>query len=226
MRAILACVVGSMILSIAANAADTGVPPRGGASDYPVHGAADAATIAADIIPPNQVAKMFSPEISKQYIIVEVAIYPGNSAPFDVESTDFALRVGQHVGRADRPIDVAPWAERRDTARLPVDVTTETGVIYQRSSDPVYGHQQSVGTYTGVGVSQPGQNVPSPPNPKVDPRVIYEKVRRSALAEGDTKTVLAGYLYFPQYAKRRKSDAIELKYAKDNVTLNLDLGKP
>jgi hypothetical protein len=56
--------------------------------------------------------------------------------------------------------------------------------------------------------------------------VIYEKVRRSALAEGDTKTVLAGYLYFPQYAKRRKSDAIELKYAKDAVTLNLALGKP
>jgi hypothetical protein len=90
----------------------------------------------------------------------------------------------------------------------------------------VYGHQQSVGTYTGVGVSGPGQNGPPPPAPNADQRAIYEKVRRSALAEGATKTVIAGYLYFPQYAKRRKSDAIELKYAKDNVTLNLALGKP
>jgi hypothetical protein len=226
MRGILACVVGSTILSIVAGAADTGVPPRGDSTDYPVHGPADTATIAADIVPPNQVSKMFSVDISKQYIVVEVAIYPGNGVAFDVESVDFALRVGQRVGRADRPIDVAPWADRRDTQRLPVDVTTETGVIYQRSSDPVYGHQQSVGTYTGVGVSEPGQNVPPPPNPKTDPRVIYERVRRSWLAEGATKTVIAGYLYFPQYAKRRKSDAIELKYAKDDVTLNLALGKP
>jgi hypothetical protein len=226
MRGILACVVGSTILSMVAIAADTGVPPRSASTDYPVHGTAETATIAADVIPPNQVAKMFSSEIGKQYIVVEVAIYPGNGVPFDVESVDFALRVGQRVGRADRPIDVAPWAERRDSARLPVDVTTETGVIYQRSSDPVYGRQQSVGTYTGVGVSAPGQNVPPPPAPKADPRALYEKVRRSALAEGATKTVIAGYLYFPQYAKRRKSDAIELKYAKDNVTLNLALGKP
>jgi hypothetical protein len=226
MRGILACVVGSTILLMVASAADTGVPPRGDSTDYPVHGPADTATIAADIVPPNEVAKMFSSDISKQYIVVEVAIYPGNAVPFDVESVDFALRVGQHVGRADRPIDVVPWAERRDAARLPVDVTTETGVIYQRSSDAVYGHQQSVGTYTGVAVSEPGQNVPPPPTPQADPRVIYDRVRRSSLAEGATKTVIAGYLYFPQYAKRRKSDAIELKYAKNNVTLNLALGKP
>jgi hypothetical protein len=226
MRGILACVVGSTILSMVAIAADTGVPPRGAATDYPVHGPADTATIAAAVIPPNQVAKMFSSEIGKQYIVVEVAIYPANGVPFDVESVDFALRVGQRVGRTDRPIDVAPWAERRDSARLPVDVTTETGVVYQRSSDPVYGHQQSVGTYTGVGVSGPAQNVPPPPAPKADQRAIYEKVRRSSLAEGATKTVIAGYLYFPQYAKRRKSDAIQLKYAKDSVTLNLALGKP
>jgi hypothetical protein len=51
-------------------------------------------------------------------------------------------------------------------------------------------------------------------------------VRRYALAEGDTKTAIAGYLYFPQYAKRRKSDAIELKYTKNDVALNLVLGKP
>jgi hypothetical protein len=225
MRGILACVVGSTILSIAAIAADTGVPPRGASTDYPAHGTADTAIIAAAVIPPNQVAKMFSSEIGKQYIVAEVAIYPANGVPFDVESVDFALRVGQRVGRADRPIDVAPWAERRDSARLPVDVTTETGVVYQRS-DPVYGHQQSVGTYTGVGVSAPGQNVPPPPSPKADEHAIYEKVRRSALAEGATKTMTAGYLYFPQYAKRRKSDAVEVKYAKDNVKLNLALGKP
>ena len=51
--------------------------------------------------------------------------------------------------------------------------------------------------------------------------MVYDKVRRFALAEGTTKTAIAGYLYFPQYAKRKKSDEIELKYAKDDVTANL-----
>jgi hypothetical protein len=227
MRRLLACAFASAILSMIASGADTGVPPRGASTDYPVHGSAAAATIAAAILAPNQVSKMFSPDISKRYIVVEIAIYPESGVPFDVESPDFALRVGQAIGRADRPLDVSPWPERRGPAgRLPVDVTTETGVIYQRSNDPVYGRQQGVGTYTGVGVGAPGQpNVPPPPAPGADPRVVYDKVQRMALPEGDTKLVIAGYLYFPQYAKRRKSDEIELKYAKDDVRVNLLLPK-
>ena len=217
----------AVILSLAARA-DSGVPPRGSAKDYPVQGQADSATIAAAIVPANQVSKMFSSEISKQYVVVEVAIYPEGGVPFDVQSGDFALRVGQRVGRADRPIDVASWPERRDSSRpLPVDVTTEAGVIYQRSDDPVYGRRQGVGTYTGVGVESPGRaDPPPPPDPRIDPRVIYDKVQRLALAEGPTKAAIAGYLYFPQHAKRKKSDDIELKYAKDSVALNLALGKP
>ncbi|MGB6946455.1 MAG: hypothetical protein WBE37_28925 [Bryobacteraceae bacterium] len=224
----LTCVFATAILSVAAHAADPGVPPRAAGTDYPVHGQVNATTIAAEIVPPNQVSKMFSPAISKQYVVVEIAIYPEGGVPFDVEPTDFALRVGQRVGRADRPIDVAPWRERRDPARgLPVDVTAEGGVIYQHGDDPVYGRRQGVGTYTGVGVSAPGQNAPPPPpDPKVDPRVIYEKERRKALPEGQTKTAIAGYLYFPQYSKRRKADTIELKYAKDAAAVNLAFGKP
>jgi hypothetical protein len=218
MRFFLAC-----LITCTALASDPGVPLRPSAKDYPVQGQAGTAKIAAAIVPPNQVSKMFSPDISKQYIVVEVAIYPETGVPFDAESSDFALRVGQRVGRADQPLDVAPWPEnRRPAGSAPVDVTTETGVIYQRSNDPVYGRQQSVGTYTGVAVTAPGgPNVPPPPDPRTDPSVINDKVRRLALAEGDTKVAIAGYLYFPQYAKRKNSDEIELKYAKDDVTLNL-----
>jgi hypothetical protein len=222
MRGFLACVFATALL------ASAGVPPRDGSTDYPAHGPANAATIAADIVPASQVAKMFSSGISKDYIVVEVAVYPDNGVPFDVKLSDFALRVGQHVGRADQPTEVGPWQERRTPSRnLPVDITAETGVIYQRGSDPYGRQQQGVGTYTAVAVSPAGQNAPPPsPNSKVDPQVVSDKVRRDALPEGQTKTAIAGYLYFPQYAKRRKSDAIELKYARDDVSVNLVLGKP
>ncbi len=178
MRAFLACVFATAMLARA------GVPPRDASTGYPAHGPADAATIAADVVPSNLVSKMLSSEISKDYIVVEVAIYPDNGVPFDVKLADFALRVGQRVSRTDQPIDVWPWQERRTPSRTP------------------------------------------PPNPKVDPQIVSDKVRRSALAEGKTKTATAGYLYFPQYMKRRKSDAVELTYARDEVSLNLVLGKP
>lgn len=222
MRTVLSCIVATAILCVAARAGDTGVQPRASAKDYPAQGQADAATIAAIIVPANQVTKMFSSEIAKQYVVVEAAVYPEGGVPFDVQLSDFALRVGQKVGRADRPTDVAPWPEHYPSHSSPVEVTTEAGVIYQHSDDPYYGRRNSVGTYTGVGVESPGRAAPPPlPDPRVDPRAISDKVRRFALAEGATKTAIAGYLYFPQYSKRKKSDEIELKYAKDNVTVNL-----
>jgi hypothetical protein len=225
---ILGCILAGAITCMAAWAGDSGVPPRASAQDYPVQGQALTAKIAAVILPPNQVSKMFSADIAKDYVVVEVAIYPENGVPFDVQSSDFALRVGQKTGRADRPLDVAPWPERRDpVSRLPVDVTAETGVIYGRSNDPVNGPRQGVGTYSGVGVSAPARNdVPPPPDPRIDPRLVYDKVQRLALPEGTTKIAIAGYLYFPQYAKKKKSDEMELKYAKDADTVNLLLPIP
>ena len=217
MRAVLACLVVSVAFG-----ADPGVPPRASAKDYPVQAQASTAKIAATILPPNQVSKIFSPDISKNYIVIEVAIYPENGVPFDVEMSDFSLRVGKHVGRADQPSDVPPWPERTSSPRLPVDVTVETGIAHESDNDAVYGRHSTTGTYTGVAVSAPAHdNYPPPPNPRVDPRLVYDRLQRMALAQGDTRVAIAGYLYFPQYSKRKKSDEIELKYARDDVSLNL-----
>lgn len=165
------------------------------------------------MLPPNQVSKMFSRDIARDYIVVEVAIYPESRVPFDVAASDFALRVGQKVGRADQPSEVFPWQEKRDAAgRLPVEVTAETGAVYGRSNDPLYGPGQGPGTYSRVGgLAPPPNDIPSPPDPRTDPRVLYDKIQRFALPEGMTKTAIAGYLYFPQHSKRKKSDEIELK---------------
>jgi hypothetical protein len=210
-------------------ASDAGVPLRPSPNDYAVQGQADTIKLAAAIIPPKLVSKIFSPEIAKRYMVVEIAIYPQNGLPFDVESSDFALRVGQRVGRADKPLDVDPWPEaHRLGPRLPVDVAAEVGVAHESGGQPGYGPQHSTGTYTGVGVSAPASNVPPPsPDPRVDPRIVAGRLSRMALAEGDTRTAIAGYLYFPQYQKHKKTEEIELKYAKDVVAADLLFpGKP
>jgi hypothetical protein len=218
MRVVFACLAVSVVF-----AADPGVPPRASAKDYPVQAPAPTAKIAAAIVPLDQVSKMFTPDIAKNYIVVEVAIYPENGVPFDVEMSDFSLRVGKRVGRADNPSDVPPWPERTASPRhLPVDVTVETGIAHESDNDPVYGRHSTTGTYTGVAVSAPAHdNFPPPPDPRVDPRLVYDRLHRMALPQGDTLVAIAGYLYFPQYAKRKKSDEVELKYARDDVSLNL-----
>ncbi len=86
MRRILFC---GAVLCNTVFAGDAGVPPRA-STDYPAHGSVNAAVIAAAIVPSDQVAKMFSNEIGRQYVVVEVAIYPGNGQPFDVASSDSA----------------------------------------------------------------------------------------------------------------------------------------
>jgi hypothetical protein len=160
-------------------------------------------------------------------VIVEVAIYPENDRTFNVDSLDFALRVEGRMSHAERPRDVAPWPERRGPdVNSPVDVTTDAGVIYSRSNDPVNGRRQGVGTYTGVGVS----NYPRPQNPQSgpasgpDPRVV-ERVIDKSLPEGEITKAVAGFLYFAQSTKKRKTDAVELDYSKDDVSLNLPFPK-
>jgi hypothetical protein len=219
MRVAWSCVLGSLIFSFAACAGD-GLNPRPAATDYPVHGQMDDTEMAAVILPPKDVSKVFSSEIARDYIVVEAAIYPGPT-PFDVAATDFALRVGQRTGRADRPIDVVLWPEKRDPlSRTAVDVTAEAGVVYGRTSDPVNGTRQNVGTYSGVDVASRRDDTPSPPGP--DQRLLDDKIRRLALPEGITKTAVAGYLYFPQHgAKRKKPDQVELQWLKDDAAVHL-----
>ena len=206
----LACIFG---VAMIAHASDPGVPPRAASTDYPVHGPAESATIAAAIVPPNQVSKMFSPDISKDYIVLEVAIYPQNGVPFDAQSADFSLRVGQRIGRADSPLAVSPWPDRRAPGiHSPVDVTTEVGVVHESENDPVYGRQHGTETYSGVAVTAPATITCRPRPTRAWIRASSsDKVQRMALAEGDTRSQSPGTYIFPstQSARNRTKSSCD-----------------
>jgi hypothetical protein len=186
-----------------------------------VQGQSGGLKIAAEIVPSNVVTKKFSPEIAKEYIVVEVAVYPAAASTLHLETGDFSLQVGQLVGHAEKPMDVGAWPERPPSKRSPVDVTAEAGVTHESENDPVYGHRQATGTYTGVSVATPGRDLPPPPDPKQDPQFVYDRIQRLALPEGDTRGGVAGYLYFPQRNKHKKNDEIELRFARDADSVNL-----
>lgn len=211
-----ALIFGSALLVLAGD----GIPARAKASDYPVHQPAAHATLAAVRVPPRQIEKMFSPEIARQYVVLEVALYP--ESEFDIDWFDFNLKIGNTIAHVEKPLDVTtPWPEKTPQPSLPVTVLTETGVAISHTSDPVYGRHTDVGTYESVGVTNdPRAAAPPPPPPGPDPVVLARRVRERVLPEGPARSAVAGYLFFPQY-KRQKNAPLELRWSKDNDSATL-----
>jgi hypothetical protein len=161
---------------------------------------------------------MFSAEVSSHYTVVEVAVYPEQR--FEVDRFYFALKIGDSVSHAVTPRDASEsWPERKGPLGNGPQVTTESGVIYERSHDPVNGNRSAVGTWEEVGVSN---RDPRPPVNSPDPLPgVERKLQDRELPTGSTRHAVAGYLYFPQYGKKKKGDAIELQYSRDNDDASL-----
>jgi len=215
-------------LAILASAGDTGTRPRPSSADYPVSRPVKSATIGAVLVAPDQVKRIFPAEVSKKYVVVEVAIYPQVGEVVDIKSLDFGLKFGAGVVRyPSTPQDVASvWREKSDPlAGHGVDVTTESGVGYGTGTDPTTGQRtRGWSTYegVGVGVGRPS-NAPPPSPPGYNPDVIEAVAREKALPEGKAGDAVAGYLYFPLPSKKHKSDVLELRYTKDGSSVTLPL---
>ncbi len=204
----LVCLCGSLIW-----AGDSrGIRPRAAVSDYPSHGSANGVTIAAAVIPPDQVSKLFATDLNKAgYLVLEIAVYPDAGNEVAVESRDFLLRAGSD------PATVRPVGAETIAARLhqksspkpppaPGDITVyPTATIgYETGGyDPVTGQRRGgVYTATGVGVAV-GQPAGPPPPPRAgstdrDRSVMEQELSDKGLPQVKTADPVAGYLYFPK----------------------------
>src|ERR1700722_7657072 len=222
MRRSLCFVTVGLIVALAARGG-TGVPPRPTSSDYPVHQATGAATIAATLVPPDLAKRIFPADVNKNYFVVEVAVYPLDGQTIYIDSFSFGLKVGaDQVSHPRTPEEIASMWGEKNAPQPPskVAVTAESGVMYSTGNDPVTGRQQhGLSTYNGVAVG-PGQPAPPPPPPG-DPRVVEAQVKARALPEGPAVQPVAGYLYFPLISKKDKKAAMELQYLKDGVLVSL-----
>lgn len=217
--------IAPLVFATLAAGNDSGISPRTQPSDYPVHDDAKSAVLGAAVIPPEQVKKMFSGDVAKKYIVIEVAVFPVAGRMFIVDDLDFVLRTADQVLRASDPSDVAvlwpgnpdPLANRRPS------VTTDTGVFVERGTDPTTGRPRTnVSTYESVAVSNPPPT--PPPQPPNNSQVAVDgKLHGMALPGGIAKSPVAGYLYFRINGKKR--EPLTLNYAKDDVSVDLKLPK-
>lgn len=234
-RLLLLCLFAALL-----TAGDSvGIRPRGTASDYPAHGTAGGVTIAAAIVPPGQVSKLFSTDLNKAgYIVVEVAVYPETGNEANVQSRDFLMRLGDG-SETLRPTTADMVASRIQQKNAPpppklpgnVSVITTNTIGYESGGyDPVTGQRRPGGVYTGtgvgVGVGQP-QPPPRPGSTDQDRDAMERELADKGLPQVKTVDAIAGYLYFPKPSSSRdKNGPYHITYYGEHSPIRLTVPQP
>jgi hypothetical protein len=174
--------------------------------------------VGAAIVPATQVAKVFSNSIAKDYVVVEVAVYPVTGQSVDLQSFDFALNNGADARSFPATAEEAAWHGRKpvtSSQNQGPHVVAEAGVLVGTRTDPYTGRQaHGVATYGGVGVDNRPLPPAAQPGPADDPYAIEGRLLRMAFPGGQTDRPVAGYLYFPKgSSKRPKGGAYGLEYS-------------
>lgn len=217
-----------------------GIRPRSGGADYPAHESAAGITVAAAVIPPDEVRHMFATDLNAGFIVMEVAVYPGNAPEVDLSAADFALKIGASQTLL-RPVNgraIAAILQRTNSPRQPTrasDVTLypTAGIGYESGGyDPVTGRRRTGGVYTesGVGVGIGASGAPPPdPHPASTDRdrlTMQQELDDKALPEGKATQPVAGYLYFPRPAGKQRNALYEITYYGVSGKLRLAVPPP
>lgn len=211
----------------------SGVTARSKPEDYSVHVSAGGKTYAASLLSSDQVKHIFATDISKKYLVFEVACYPESGGAMDIHADSFITdgRDKDMVRPADA-MTVAARMQQKPAPKLPSemgDVQTEANVGYESGTDPYTGRRVH-STYEGVGVGV-GNGGPDrrpsvdPPDWAHDMETLQRQLEDRALPSGKFAHPIAGYLYYPAaLVKKPGKDGYRLKYDGDiseSAVLNL-----
>jgi len=170
----------AVVLLLAQN---PGIPVRSAPTDYATRNVVDGITVAATVVPPDQLRKLFSKDLTHEgYVVIEVAVYPAPGKQLDVTPDEFTLRVGENGAflPSQTPAQIAAGDKKsRPPSTTPpqlpdnVHVYQTATIGYESRTNGPYGRQGGVytGTSTTVAVGNPPYgNYPDPRFPPGDPR--------------------------------------------------------
>lgn len=193
-----------------------GPAPRNSASEYPVHATLASASIGAEYLVrsiPSRGRVFFSPD----YLVLEVGVYPATGQTIKIVLEHFALRMNgkketiapQSPGFIAAGFKYPDWERRRG-------LETSAGV---GDSTVILGRPQPRSRFPGDPTPSQTRLPPVPRAPEREPAVEREEPARAenvvveaALAEVETPSPRAGYLYFPFKGKTKSIRSLELIY--------------
>jgi hypothetical protein len=229
MRRLGSVLLVSLLTSIAAYT-ETGVPPRPDSSEYPAHRPLNnGGVMAAALLPADKVAAIFSSDVSKHYVVVEIALYPETGRSIDLQVLDFALKAG---GDRSFPVTASEVAWRgkhppnTSASGVAGHVVGEVGVGYGTRQNPATGRtERGLDTWAGVGVdNRPLSNPPNGTANSADRVYQLEgKLQTFELPEGVATRPVAGYLYFPASLKKARNSPLTVEYSRSGERTELSL---
>lgn len=183
--------------------------PRAAAADYRVSQSASTLSAGAERLSPEEVRNAFTSPLARDYMVVEVALFPKDGARLDVSRLDFTLHCGTEPAvRAALPAAVAREEQHRNASTgRDVFVSPTVGVGYENGP---YGRGVSTGVGVGIGVGGPGGSAPA--STDADRRIMQRELEDKALPEGPAGQPVAGFLYFPVPLSKQKRSACDLSY--------------
>jgi hypothetical protein len=202
-----------------------GTVPRSSPSRYPAHGEQDGVAIGAKLLASDEARKIFSSDVNRCCVVVEVAVYPRKDKASDVSVDDFDLQIKntETATKPSSPKVIAASLQKKARDQRDVMVSPSVGVGRSVGTyDPVYGPVGGGGVYTaavvGVGVSGRGKH----PGSTDQDRVAMEtELSEKGLPEGTAATPVAGYLYFS--FPRGKQAVYQLQYVLNGQKILLTL---
>jgi hypothetical protein len=190
--------------------APQGVPARPAAYDYAATAQWQTATFAASLIPAKQVQHLFAFDISKSFVVFEVACYADSNAAVKISHEAFVVKTsatGDPI-HSSEPDTVASAIERQNQPPLPsshglggigVETSATIGVEHGPGGTGVY----TAGSVTTEQGRRPDNGYPQDPKPggtSEDRRLLAAQLKARSIPEGPVNHPVAGYVYF------RKSD--------------------
>jgi hypothetical protein len=208
-----------------------GIRPRDNSADYPAHETTSGVTVAAVVVPPDQVRKIFATDLNRAgYIVAEVAVYPENGQAVDLSSADFLLRIDSETVRPIGGSAIAAiLAKHEHNPMRPDDVAVVATTSVARASinDPATGRRGKASysdTSVGVGVGWSGTANRAAMDR--DRAVIEQELEEKSLPEVKATSPAAGYLFFPRPRGKAKNATLELTYSGGSGHLTLRLKTP
>lgn len=155
-----------------------GIPVRSAPTAYATRNVQDGVMLAATVVSPDQLKKLFSKDLNHEgIVVVEVAVYPAAGQPLDITPDEFTLKVGQNgtIEPTQTPAAIASGDKKAMQSKttppqIPGNVHVYQGATigYESRGNGPYG--RTGGVYTGTSTTVGIGNSPYPPPMGPDPR--------------------------------------------------------
>jgi hypothetical protein len=188
-------------------------------SDYPVHARFPRFDLGAEYLVHNVPAEK-GEYWAKEYLVVEVALFPGSEGGVRVSSNNFTLRVnGKKILDSVTPGTVAAALKYPDWEQRP-NLTLSGGV---GDGSIIVGAPPAVGRFPGDPSAHPPSRAPQPRStedtyglPEGQSIPIEQAVANVALPEGLARKPVKGCLFFRFDGKLKSIHTLELLYTDGN----------